>query len=358
MRLLLAVVAIPLMLAGCSAQTISGIPNVSAHVGPLRDESPNVTTQHLYVLNTDIHSITVYPVTANGNVAPLRSITGSNTMLGTCFPNQITVDKSGKLYVSCQRVGSSWGILVFAAGANGNVAPTTTIGGNATLLDFPYGLGTDRLGNLDVSNCGTQCTGSGSPPSVTVYAPGASGNVAPIRIITGSLTQMGCSFPCPLAVDHAGKIYQFNTQSTMLDYTVYSSTANGDVAPIRTLHDKRQSGPNLSTSSMAFDSVNDMFTVTYLNGSVEVDKFNMGARGKINPASILSGSSTQLVQSQSIALDATNQEFVGNCGPCGGGSTESVTVYAAGASGNVAPIAMIAGSATGLGAIQSIAIGK
>lgn len=355
---LISVVAFALVLAACSDGSTTAVPAIPGQPSMLRLAQPNLSTQHLYVLNVDLHSITVYPTTATGNHLPKRTIAGSSTQLSSCFPNQIAVDKLGELFVSCQRVGSTWGILVFAPLANGNVAPARTITGSATGLDFPYGVATDKNNNLFVSNCGNQCSGSGLPPSITVYAAGASGNVAPIRAISGSATAMACTFPCPMGVDHTGKAYVFNTSFSTGNYTVYAATANGNAAPLRTVTDKRQQGGNLSTSSIAFDSLNDMFTVTYLNGAVEVDKFNAGARGKISPAGILAGALTQLVQSQSIAFDNTDRPFVGNCGPCGGGSVEDVTVYAAGATGNVAPVAVLSGSNTGLGAIQSIAIGK
>jgi hypothetical protein len=67
-------------------------------------------------------------------------------------------------------------VLVFAANATGNTAPLRTITGSLTGLNVPIGLAQDSQGNLYVANR------SGS--TVTVYAPLATGNVAPLRTLT------------------------------------------------------------------------------------------------------------------------------------------------------------------------------
>ena len=70
-----------------------------------------------------------------------------------------------------------------APDAHDNVAPLRTISGAATRLNGPVGVTLDTAGNLYVSN-------SGSPvdSSITVYAFGANGNVAPLSIISGAST--------------------------------------------------------------------------------------------------------------------------------------------------------------------------
>jgi len=76
----------------------------------------------------------VYAPGANGDVAPIRTITGSNT--GLSAPQYDAVDSSGRLYVTND--GSSLGtITIYAAGANGNVAPIATIGGANRASSMP-----------------------------------------------------------------------------------------------------------------------------------------------------------------------------------------------------------------------------
>ena len=82
------------------------------------------------------NDVTVYAAGASGNVAPIATIGGSNTGIGPA--QAIAVDKSGNLYVS----GSAFdgyrtrsALLMFSAGANGNVPPDAVIVGSDTELD-------------------------------------------------------------------------------------------------------------------------------------------------------------------------------------------------------------------------------
>jgi hypothetical protein len=77
--------------------------------------------------------------------------------------------------------------VVFAPGANGNVAPLRAIGGPRTGLSGAGGVALDPVGELYASNT-FDFSASGS--SITVYAPGASGNVAPLRTIQGPTTRL------------------------------------------------------------------------------------------------------------------------------------------------------------------------
>jgi sugar lactone lactonase YvrE len=138
---------------------------------------------NIYVANI-AGSITVFAAGATGNVAPLRTITGAAT--GLNGPGGITLDSSGKIYVAN---GNGNSITVFAAGANGNVAPVTTIAGASTLLAEPDGLVVGSNGSLFVTNFSVP----GVAGLITVYASGASGNVAPSQALTGLIGPTGIS---------------------------------------------------------------------------------------------------------------------------------------------------------------------
>jgi hypothetical protein len=87
----------------------------------------------LLVSNSSPPSITVYSAAASGNVTPAATISGSNT--GFVSPNQIAFDTTARdtLYVADPGSGA---ISVFTSfsSANGNLAPTRTISGAATTL--------------------------------------------------------------------------------------------------------------------------------------------------------------------------------------------------------------------------------
>jgi hypothetical protein len=69
-------------------------------------------------------------------------------------------------------------------------------------------------------------------PSILEFSPGSTGNVAPIRTISGSATTMG-RFGA-LRVDSAGNIYVLSVAEaggSATSILKFSSTATGNVAP-------------------------------------------------------------------------------------------------------------------------------
>ena len=79
--------------------------------------------------------------------------------------------------------GGDNNVLIFAATANGNVAPVATLGGSNTKIAAPNALAFDLSGLLYVAN-------GGSPAGITVYAAGATGNAAPVRTLAGTGTMI------------------------------------------------------------------------------------------------------------------------------------------------------------------------
>ena len=113
-------------------------------------------------------SITVYAPDSNGDVTPIRTISGAHTKLGA--PHGIALDSNGNIYVlnatgffgASARFDVHYGsvpsanflsnfagtgthairgpILIFAAGSDGDVAPIGAIGGPLTALN-PFAVG-------------------------------------------------------------------------------------------------------------------------------------------------------------------------------------------------------------------------
>jgi DNA-binding beta-propeller fold protein YncE len=117
-------------------------------------------------------SITVYPLDANGDTAPLRIIQGARTQLD--WPGAMFVDPDkGEMYVT-NSVGQS--ILVFGAKDRGDVPPRRILKGPRTGLSYPSSLAVDiKNQELWVSNLGSA--------SATVYPLTANGDVPPLRTI-------------------------------------------------------------------------------------------------------------------------------------------------------------------------------
>jgi len=117
-------------------------------------------------------SITVHAVDAQGNVPPLRKISGPKTQLN--WPTGLVVDEeTGDLFVA-NDMGDS--ILVFAPDAQGDVPPKRVLRGPKTGLKNPTGI------NLDTKNKEIWVANFGNH-TATVYPMSASGDTAPLRTI-------------------------------------------------------------------------------------------------------------------------------------------------------------------------------
>jgi sugar lactone lactonase YvrE len=174
----------------------------------------------LYVGNDGSSTVVVFAPGACGNVTPLRTIAGALTGLNDA--DGVGADAAGTIYAASSYDGV---VQIFAPGANGNVAPTSSIGGSLTGLGLPDDVVVGFAGDLYVSDANA---------SVETFSPGASGNVAPLTSIAGSNTDMGD--PDDLAVDASGNIYVTDSASTVGPALLeYASGATGNVAPIATI---------------------------------------------------------------------------------------------------------------------------
>ena len=95
-----------------------------------------------FVSNGNSNAVTAYPLTANGNVAPTQNIVGAATGLG--FPRRVVLDSTMNIYIANAPAGGRpHSITVYAPTATGNVAPLRTITGAATGLTGVDGLAID-----------------------------------------------------------------------------------------------------------------------------------------------------------------------------------------------------------------------
>lgn len=187
------------------------------------------------IVGEDNGGVATYSSTANGSVAPEYYILGQfETGGGLSLLNsaeEVAVGSSGELYVY------NWGeigaepIEVFAATANGNVAPIGSLGGPLTGLAAENigGIATDSTGNVYIS------TSTVNGGVIEIFAPGVFGNVAPIHTISGTATQLG--YLGGIQLDAVGNIYVVSTTSTGQDPTVlkFPAAATGNVAPTLTI---------------------------------------------------------------------------------------------------------------------------
>ena len=154
---------------------------------------------YMYVANYDGSTVTEYEAkNASGNQPPVAAIEGDHT--GLRNPAGLTLNSAGLLFVTNYGADS---VTQYASGAAGNVAPIATIKGALT-GSLVLGDALDAAGDLFVTNYGDA--------SVTEYAPRAVGDVAPIATIKGPKT--GLSYPEGVFVEPSGVLVVASTWAT------------------------------------------------------------------------------------------------------------------------------------------------
>lgn len=243
---------------------------------------------NIYVTNQSA-SITVYSSGANGNVAPLQTISGSNTLLCGRSIGIAINSLNGEIYVANTPDGAGCpaSINVYAAGANGNVAPIGVIEGSKTKLDFPFGVALDSTGNIYISDSGNR---------LYVYAAGSSGNVAPARTIKGSLT--GLKQPKMLALDSSSNIYVANEQTKSI--AVYAAGANGNVAPMQLIKGSATKIRKPGLLGVGVDGARNIYAAAYDESYITA--YASGATGNVAPIRTIKGRKTGLGGPDAIAV--------------------------------------------------------
>src|SRR5579875_22782 len=292
---------------------------------------------NIYVANATANSVTVYSSSAIGNDVPMATISGPLTTLSN--PGGIAVDQNGVIYVANGAGSGTPSILEFApsnnATPNGNIAPTTVISGSNTLLATSNALAVDASGNLYVAPTVSPQV-SANPPQILIFAPGASGNVAPSKIIGGSNTAI--FEPEAVALDSTGNIYVGDQMAASI--ASYPAGSQGNIAPsalIGSVNSKL-----VAVSGISTDASGDIF-VSGLNGTVS--EFAAGSEGDIAPIATVAGANTTLSQVPALALDQADTIYAANFSAT---STGSVLTFPANSSGDVAPSTQIIGGSTTL----------
>lgn len=301
---------------------------------------------NLYVANPGTDTITVY---SGGNFASPAAILGGPDT-GLIDPRGVAIDPHGQLYVVTRN-----GILIFAKGASGDAAPTGSLGGPTTQLGYVASIAFDGAGQIYVQANPLSSSCCGQDLWVFVFPPGAKGNVAPRRVINTAIEGLGGG----IAVDTQGDVFvPDESDDSVLEY---GPRAAGNAPPIATI-----SGPSTgfgfavgqgSPLAVALDqagNVNVLMVVwqTSVNAS-QISVFAAGVNGNVAPTRVIAGSLTGLYSSRALAVDAQGTTYVANIAsapscPASFPPGNSVTVYPAGSSGNVAPSAVITRGDTGL----------
>jgi hypothetical protein len=246
----------------------------------------------------DVDYIEVYAPDASGSGGPARVIEGAATGLDRAIA--VDIDDSGLVYALNTGPGANTGsITVYAAGAGGNAAPLRTIKGAATKLDFPRAISIGPDGDLYVASY----TSGGTSGRITVYPRTANGNVAPKRTVGGALTQLWSAED--IAFDSDGDMYVSDYYGSIL---VYPRIANGNVAPKRVI-DGVATGMGVN-GQLAVDTSGNVYVADYASHHILV--FAKGAGGNVEPSTVLGGPATGLNGPWGLDLDADRNLYVAN----------------------------------------------
>ncbi len=286
-------------------------------------------------------------VGSNGNVAPIGAIAGSNT--GLFYGTQGIVVTASEIYVAEEYTDA---ILGFPLNSSGNVAPNVIIAGSQTNIHSPIGLALDSHDNLYVANCGG-CDGTQSSPyAVEEFAAGSTGNVAPLRAIVGPDTQI--HYPAGLAVAANGDLYVGDAEQPNEmnpgKIVVFSSTANGDAAPERSI---AGSNTELYDSAGIAVTPQSLFVESYPDGpgAPVILRFNLQANGNVAPLASIEGPNTGLnpyLEGLASGLQGSSIYGVDPGTLLGGSPRPAILQFASNGSGNALPLTSITGPNTRL----------
>jgi hypothetical protein len=279
-----------------------------------------------------------YSLRANGSAPPCQLIQGANDGLGTA--RAIAVSKNGFLHIAQFLTNGT--IDIFSPTANGNVAPTRSFSLPTNDLD---GIAIDSKVNDFVASRRT------FPPAVFVVPPGSSG--PQLNAIVVSLPDL--AFVGAVAIDADNNLLVGGYDATGACTIQTFATSRSLTSPpfIRTIRGpatglfSNSSSFTTNNVSIAVDPSSDELFVYNVSdtGKTQVSVFASHASGNVRPVRVLSGAATGItgpgfIGAAKIALSSDGRLFVAE-------PNNRILVFAPGARGNVAPSQVIQDSSIG-----------
>jgi len=227
---------------------------------------------------------------ATGNIPPAATITGPTTTLSA--PQHLLVDPTGDRLFVANAGGSSVLIFDSASTINGNVAPTRTISGAATLLSAPHDLAIDATNNLLYVADGTQILVFQSASTIT-------GNIPPVHNI-------GMGFAVgAMALDVANdRLYIADTSGNTIERLEGASLQNGAAVVAASIAGATTGLAH--PAGLALDTAGRLIVANAAGPSLTIFGSAATATGNVTPAATVSGAGTQLAGPDQIVLNATN----------------------------------------------------
>jgi DNA-binding beta-propeller fold protein YncE len=236
---------------------------------------------------TQAGAVSMFALDATGDVAPIRTITGTAT--GLSVPIGFDVEPvTGNLYVA-NRTGGT--VTVYPPDGTGNRTPEKTL--TATGMGSPEGVAFTTAGDLFVSTCPSCGTANGGQVGVWHFAPNSTTSDRTIGATTNAST--GFTNPGTLAIDpDTGELVVGNSFGG--NVATFLQSASGDVAPA---HAFVPAATNLQSIAVGGGIV----FVTSPGGGGVVQMYTTSATGTPTPASISNGGALMVNYPGGVAVD-------------------------------------------------------
>ncbi|MDQ2991486.1 MAG: hypothetical protein M3R30_01540 [Candidatus Eremiobacteraeota bacterium] len=289
--------------------------------------------EFVYVSTLAADAVYVYAAGPSGSNAPVRVIGGTNTTIAK--PIAVAVDKFGAVYV----VNYQRDVTVFAPGANGNVAPILTFGGGT---GHPESI--ELLNGEDPVTTGRTVVSDYSTARIEFY-----NSIYLAPPLRGGATSESAMYPGMAAIATspvngqecwaADPIYDNpstqcnNVPSDGHNFSVPQSTSYG----LTFRADGLLAVGRLPSYSSYYSAV-----LTY-----DIPASSSNYTNYLTAKYDLHGPATQIDTPYQIAFDKAGNMYVANAGSSSGGGR--ITVYAPNATGDTAPLRTIGGFTTSTG---------
>jgi hypothetical protein len=286
--------------------------------------TPTLHYDSVWVADSTANSVVEYAANAHGTASPIATISGINTLLDG--PSAVTVGRAGNVFVA--NAGSN-SITEYAAGASGNVAPTAVIAGPDTGLDGPSSitLAGDELWVTNPSN-----------NLVEAFTVGSTGDEFPAASFSGSRTKLNHPVAVSIDTTELPFLYILNRPvagAPTID--IVDPTTPGDERPLAVIT-STASHPLTSASAILAEGFANLWVA---NGNTLTELFVLQPGGAVERR--ITGAATGLATPDALSHDAFGRLVVGNAG------SHEVSVFAAAAHGNVAPVRTVSGVGTAAG---------
>ncbi len=333
--------------------------------GPAPAVAPAVTAaKNVYVMqngqtnSVETDAVLVFPAGSTGATTPASTLMLPSGYYGY----SLAIGPTGKIYVGGNYNNAPSQIMVFAAGSTGAATPIATYTGNTPgSFDYADYMTVNDKGELFVES---------DDESIEVYAADAASGDLPQQYIT--TFQTNDQFSDGIGADSAGNIYLADERSETI--IVFGAGATGAAVPLRTITD---TGTSSFTGlySITADAAGNVMVANYnvsddpfsnvgatphaskvhlkhdpqarrqraaamahphtalASADTGLFMFAAGASGSVAPISAIMGSTTTVNEPESVSTDALdNIYYVDN-----EGGSPTIMMFATGATGNVAP---------------------